>query len=804
MAYSDLLSKRGQDVGYRVRISGVKYYWVSHPEVPQLSDSAGGTDYTRVEGAFLGAPKALPEKAFPFDRPEVLTTDVELIDIDGALTDIWSTERVGPATVLQSALDSGDTASMTVEILSTANGLAAFDSSGFCYIDSETIEYSSVNVLGQSIDTLIRGKFAEGFESTDVDHARYLLASSILPRPVYGYLPHLWYREVMVEVFDLENISNTSVIARGFLSEPGWVGEEIFRFRILNYIHPLRRQINKRTECKGELAIEWNLQGGLPDVPDRTRTVTSYTLTANVSGTQEIADADAFFENTDLTAYQNLYLPERVGYILVGGDDGEIMAYSDWDADSTEGEFTIVCRGCFGTKIGKDNSGIWEKGTPFQHISAVAGATTFYKLKQSTGMLNWQENLIIDVYGDAEYIGVNPINAFLMWATSISGDQTNGDYDVLPSFYGLGISENRIDLDAFANFKQNKCTDQQRQFIYLEKNPSSLLDMVVSDIQVLYGGMVYATREGQITIAELRQKVPGDTVTTVGADDIVDFVNIGVQEVHNTLKYTLDQWPSQKETVINAYDHRRRDAMGEAPADDVSSKGLRGLHFRSWKTFNGESVVVNQVTDHLYLLGNGAPVVEMTLTPKHMDLSPGDFIAFTHSAPPKITSNARGFSSQSAIVLESAPDDEEAQTRIKAMLLRQQNTCLWCPSAEIATRTDDTDFTITAAVFNANDRQDAFWDNGAKIRVWNVAMTAFDSCTIESWTSSTGRIVLTGAGSSNVVVGNRITWDAWDTVRGVGSGVTQYARSVSEEYYGYFAGSDETLGTGSDPARVWL
>lgn len=816
MTYSDLLSKRGQHVGFRLRIAGVKYYWTSHPDVPQLSDSAGGTDYTRVTGAFIGSPRGLAEKAHPFEQPSIATTDIELIDIDGALTDLWATEKGSPVCTLSTALSAAETGSINVTAGSATEGLGGFASSGLCYVDGETIEYTTKNIIGNSLDTLTRGKYAEGFDTAAVAHTQYLLASNQLPRPVFGYLPHLWYRECILEIFDLENVANTATIARGFLFEPQWVGEEIFRFRIANYIYPLQRQVFKRSECKGELsrdfdvirlAYNWGWLIVLPN-PKVSFVFPTQTLYANVHGTQEIAAADSFMEDSDMPGIAYRWMPKAQMYILVGGDDGEIMAYSDWDADTTDGSFTICARGLFGTPIGKDNSGVWPKGTPIQTLCALVGdpsySTVALKTYTNTSVSTWTQDVFLDHYMDSALSGVNPVNAFLMLMVSIVGDGANSVYDNLPAFYGLGINYNRVDITGFETFRMNAIPGEIRQHCYFGKESESIFDMVMSDIQMLHGGMIYATREGQISVVEFRQKVPSDTATAIAEKDIVSIETVGVRDVYNTLRYSLDQWPSENETIVNAYDYRRRDAMGETASHEVTSKSLRGPGFRSDRKFTGDSLVINGLSARLQLLGNGAPMIEMTLTAKHADLSPGNFITFTHSAPPRITANARGFSTQSAMVLEAEPHDEEAEIRVKAIMLRTAHTCLWAPSAEISARTSDTEFTIKAAVFNANDQQTAFWDVDTCIRVWNAAMTSFTQCVIATWTPATGTITLDAPGSANVQNDNRITWDAWDTVRAAGAGATQKARTVTEEWYGFFADADPTLGAAADPARVWL
>jgi hypothetical protein len=821
MAYADLLAKRGQNVGFRLRICGVKYYFVSHPDVPQLSDSAGGTDYTRVVGAFIGSPRGLAEKAHPFSQPQVLSTDIELIDIDGALTDMWATERSSPITTLSAALTAIEVAAINCTVNSASEGYGAFATSGLCYVDTETIEYTTKNVGGSSLDTLTRNKYAEGFGTSAVAHSLYMLASNQLQRPIFGFLPHLWYRECILEIFDLENVANTATIARGFLYEPQWVGEEIFRFRIANYIHPLSRQIFKRTECKGELSRDFDVirvfiptgmanplwMFGLPN-PKASSSMATQTLYANVKGTQEIADTDAFFEDSDIPGIAYRWMPSKQMYLLVGGDDGELMAYSDWDADSTDGAFTIVQRGLFGTPIGKDNGGIWPKGTPIQTICALVGDPSYSRIDPKTYVTSevsaWINDIYLDHYMGASLAGVNPINAMLMLLVSIVGDGANSVYDNLPSDYGLGIPYGRIDITAFEAFRMQAVPGEIRQHCYLGKEPESIMDMIMSDVQMLYGGMIYATREGQISIAELRLKVPSDTATAIAEKDIVSIETVGVRDVYNTLRYTLDQWPSENETVVNAYDYRRRDAMGESNAHEVTSKSLRGNGFRSASKFLGESVVMNSLSGLLCLLGNGAPMVEMTLTAKHADLSPGSYVTFTHSAPPRITANARGFSTQTGLILEAEPHDEEAEIRVKAVLLRTGKTCLWGPSAEISARTSDTEFTIKAAVFNADDRQTAFWDVDTTIRVWNAAMTSFTQCVIATWTLATGTITLDAPGSANVQANNRITWDDWDTGRAVAGGVTQYARTVTEVWYGYCADASHSLGAAPDAAREWL
>ncbi|MBU1213557.1 MAG: hypothetical protein KJ587_20170, partial [Alphaproteobacteria bacterium] len=218
MSVSTLLAKEAQHRGYRMRIAGIRYYWTSSPNVPALTDPAGGSlDYVRVDGALKGIPRTLPMKTHPLKMPQVLSTTIEFLDVDGRLTEIWATEQESPITQLTADLAAA-AVTATVLLGPASIGLTAFPSSGLLYIDNETIQYTGKGVL--SFTGLVRGKY----HSDDVAHDEYHLASNQLSREVYGFIPHLWFREVVLECFDMETAHLGSpvseVLARGFLQEP--------------------------------------------------------------------------------------------------------------------------------------------------------------------------------------------------------------------------------------------------------------------------------------------------------------------------------------------------------------------------------------------------------------------------------------------------------------------------------------------------------------------------------------------------------------------------------------------------------
>lgn len=814
MPYASLLSRTGQPVGYRLRICGVKYYWVSHASVPTLTDSAGGTAYTRVEGAFFTVPNPLSMSAHPLQVPGVATTTVELIDIDNVLTELWATERDSPIVLLAAYAGATDS-TFTVVPGPTSVGLAAFPAAGFAYCDRETVEYTAKGAatLGINItNNLIRGKFAVGMVAgAGAAHTQYVLAQSQLARPVFGYVPNLWYRPAMLEIFDLDNTANTETIALGFIVEPEWVGEEIFRLKIQSYAHELQRQVFRRSEVTGTVAVDFkNMTLANP------RIGSTEMLYVSSNGLPEIAPDDAFLTAAQIPPADDRWMPIKQMYLLVGSDDdGEIMGITDWLWNGTTriGVMTVNMRGCFGSQVGNDD-GQWPIGTTIRHLCVLAGYPNFQYYEQPpspkpsqsfVGSTRPTDGTLRQAILSPGAKGVNPVDAMLMLLMSTgagTNDRGGGlpDYDVLPYYYGLGVPYTLVDITAFENFKRDYC--QNSNHVYIAKAPTDLLTLMHADLAALYGGLLYIKPNGQITITRLKKSVPSDTITTIAEADMISVDTIGVRDVFNTIRIKLDQWPSGAESTVSAIDHRRRDSFGDNPAPEITSESLRGPGFRSPVTYTGDSDAINRVVEYLKIFGNGAPMIDMTVSIRYADLEVGDYIEFTHQGPPQIISNTRGFSSQLAIGLSVEVLDSEAQVKLKAMLLKRAKTCLWAPSAEIDVRTDDTHFTIKAAVFSADDRAIAYWDGGTNIVIWNTNMTATTSCTINGFNPATGAVELAAPGSPDVQNNNRITWSSWDDCRS--GGATQLLRALTAEWYGYFADANGHLGAGADPPRVYL
>jgi hypothetical protein len=807
MSYETILAKKTQHRGYRLYIVGLPYFFTSRPDVPgagtgEMPTQSGSVDWTRVDGAILTdpMPRTLPQKAFPLKQPEVTSTEVDLLDVDGACTDLWATERDGPLSVLTGDMGTG-TGNISVRKGALLTGLRAFDSSGLIYVDNETCEYSSKNDGAETLTVSVRGKFG----SEAVAHNQYHLAGNALNREVYNFAPHLHFRECVLEVFDMEDTSNNAVIARGFLQEPYHESkEEVFRIRIMNYCHALQRQVFKRTECKGVLSRDFPLfdYRRFPIAADPEQGTTQ-ALYADAFGTPEIAAASSFFASASISSYSDdMYMPSPMMYLLVGGDDGEIVGYTNWDAEESDAAFTVALRGCFGTKVGKDGD-TWPAGTPIQHLCVLAGDPSYVKIDidykkhlngiVSAGVGKQQRKQ----YKPSDPCGVNPIEVMLMLMVS-TGNGTNGSYDVLPPGYGLGIDVNRIDGDAFLDFKKEKA--QGREHVYIAKEPRKLIELVHEDLQMLYGGMVYVTYDGTITIKEFRDWLPGEEVDTVALEDTPEFDNIGVQDIYNTLNVKLDQWPSERQTVENAYDFRKRDAIGETDAPGVISRSLRGPGFVASRKFGGLDVVRHQLTDFLKIVGTGIPEFQEILNALYLYLQPGQFIKVTHPSPPRLTANERGLVQQLAMILETEVHDDAAEILIRAAIRKAKKTCRWAPSAEILARTSDTVFTIKESEFSSDDRSEAYWSAGTEIYVWDAAMQAKDQVTIQSYISPT--ITLSGAGSSKVADDRRITWADWDTCRA--GGATQLLRALTEEWYGFFGDSNHALGASDDPARKLL
>lgn len=826
MAYSDLLGKDSQRVGYMFRIHGVQYYFVSHEDVPTLTDSQGGTAYTRVEGCFEEAPNSLPQQVHPFNSPVGLSTEVYLLDVSGVLTELLATERSDKFVTLAEDFSSSDTTGLTVNELSDSQGFDSFPSSGFIYVDGETIQYSSKS--SGVFSTLVRNKFAEGFDTSAVSHDQYLLKGSLMPRPAFGYVSNLWYRECRLDVYDLDDTSNTATIARGFILEPTWEAEDVVRFRIENYIHAIDKQVFKQAECRGELSDgivplfipqmfpptgKFSVDG----IADWGKDVTE-TIGTNPKGTEEIDDDDVFIDDSDMPSPSMRWMPlSKLQFALIGGEDGEIVAYNNVNSSN---DLTVVMRGCFGTSVGKDGTAVWGKGETIQPLCVIAGAPTYKSFQHS--LIDAKDLIAGDIklsfkdtpFYDSSKSGVNPVDAFLMLMTSTGGG-TNYDsgggatnYDLLPENYGLGLHYSRVDVDAFENFKQQVVSDEKRFHMYIAKDSCNLLQMIVSDIQSLYGGMIYATKDGKISIVEFRTLVPSDDYVVVPQNEIISFDSIGVQEVFNAIQIVYDKWPSKSETTVNAYDYRRKAVMGESPAPAIVSESLRGEGWGSTQRFNTAPMLRVQLQGMLQLLGSGAPIATMTLHQKHMDLSPGDYIKFSHTQPPQIIANQRGFSSQLAMVLETEPQGNDSEIKVRAILMKEIKSALWAPSAQISAKASDSDFTIAASTFSDNDRIENYWgadfEGGCEIWIWDSEMETYHARTTTSTSEipSSGRVVIS-LSSTNAEIGNRITWADWDTVK-ASINSAQIARLQTDEWYGYFADTSHTLGSSNFPARVYL
>ena len=105
---------------------------------------------------------------------------------------------------------------------------------------------------------------------------------------------------------------------------------------------------------------------------------------------------------------------------------------------------------------------------------------------------------------------------------------------------------------------------------------------------------------------------------------------------------------------------------------------------------------------------------------------------------------------------------------------------------------------IHAAEFSADDWDENYWESGTLIQIWDEDFDTYVDREVDSFNDATGQVVITAA-YAGLAADQIITWRDWDEV--ASGGGQQVTRA---EWYAAWAGSDNTLGFGEDPARIWI
>lgn len=386
---------------------------------------------------------------------------------------------------------------------------------------------------------------------------------------------------------------------------------------------------------------------------------------------------------------------------------------------------------------------------------------------------------------------------------------SNGSYDWLPSYWGLGIDDALIDhtgIDAIKALPPYANLKMESLIIGME-GPEDAQEVLERIFQST-GTFPAMSSDGKITIKDLRD--PG----SAGAD-----ATIGISQIVNTgggqspLRWRRSGFPILKSMVVN---------IGRMGEDDKPVLQYQQTDFQDRQTKRypqiAEDVEIN-ATDYgtpygappdeqediksifkwrWQLQTDPLPEYEFEVICSVSSLPAGSIVDLT--APGLMNSDAtRGVTSHRCVVLDSQLNTESFTQRLRVLDLfpvtRANN--LLGPAWEVATTTDAFNFTIQAARFSADDTAFsiltseylALCDSSGVLRS-TVAPGLVDSL-------STTTVVMDepfrdGGGNITPSVGDVIFLASYD----------EHATTPPLDY-AYIADANGTLGAASDPAHRW-
>lgn len=687
-AHLNVIAAQSSNYGRWIEIEGIPYgYGNFAVGAGFFSGRTSLEQLLGIKSYLIGIPKMLDQQIDTLDGGAQTTGSVtfEFADIDGSI-----------AQLVGAGYQTGFTA-LSAEITKTATtipfpsgGGASFSNGGYCYIGSETIKIGTVGAT--SFTGCTRGMFRSKPQA-------FGIGLPIGTRPYTMAHRRVWYHQIGLSGQTPQDLSTASdadkLIRFGGLLDNMVVDENGTKFKLT--IHTMDEELN-RDIFRGlrTFPLTINLYGNDPTVPGGGCTAPGYPgYSVWSGGGGPIGNgANNYIYVTMLKADgTNLYnIGERV---LLRIDNEMFLCVAHGN-----GNLEILRREQMGTFL------------DYHKIGAVASEVMC--VIEYANVLGMQ---VASKFTSVCPTGIHadhPLALVLAVLTS-TGLGTNGNYDVLPEDWGLGIDQSRI---AISDIEAAMGEEPTLRFGGVIESPINFIDFM-RQLLAFSGYYYYVALGDQFQILRLRPPEPDSQLGVRTIDDSSRIFKAKAKWEAN--------WSGAVREVVFSYawdilnqKFKMIDIFKLAGGDLYSKGKARTLSYNSKLMYPGHSGIPGeppfaQFDTHTWLLsradfykvryGRPPPIVHDRLTYRFIDLEVGGLVQVTSPDIPSTATGLLGMVSEFGEVIGKSIDDEAKVVEFTYLMTGWQlgNYRYIAPSAEIDTVTAGGTTADTTATMNMKE-----------------------------------------------------------------------------------------------------
>lgn len=730
-----------------------------------------------------------------------------ILDYDGTLTALCGAGQLTGAMRLTSDI----TAAATVIFFTGSS--SAFAAGGLCYIGTETIKIGAIDVPNKKFTGCTRGMY----RSTPTAFA---LGTPIGVTPYVMACRRVWYNQVAVA-------GDGSSVAYG-LGTPTFLSsaepDKCVRFggMLTDMVLSNDRTGFVLTVTSLDKEINQNFLNTL-------RQFISYGGFNDGSATASVGITAPGWPNYD-PLHNSLNIPDNsrgqftLNELIVFRLDDEVFV-GKVQSDTTNPNWTIwsilvTARAQFST-------------APTSHASGAIAQEVCAVVAHSGATFGTPDVAVASKFQGGVPNGVrtdHPLAILLQFLMSRTGDASNGQYDVLPSGWGLGVSQARIDI---AGIEKVMLEDAQLRFGGTLQTSQSFPDFM-RNILATCGCYYIITLGDLFTIKKLRPNKPDVATRTI--DDSIRIRNAGT-------KWEANWSGAVAEIVFNfgwdiVHNKYKRVDVFELGEATVYVKDLaRTVEFQTtllypgatgipgepdFKPFDIDTWLLQRKDFYRTRYAKPPPIFRERLNFSSIDIEIGDLCAVTATNIPNVATGTRGVTAAVCEVIGKTIDDGAgcidfvllhtgwltSQYRFISPSWLADNT-----SSDLGS--GNADFSNAGGIYftdglsgdnddtgiDSNGASFKYWQVGFKVFVWSPDLSHAQLATITSITGAGG-----GAGLDIFAHANSGTWDVATQI-GTANYITypDYANCTAGQkaLYASLADTNDQLG-GADNAHRWF
>jgi len=411
-----------------------------------------------------------------------------------------------------------------------------------------------------------------------------------------------------------------------------------------------------------------------------------------------------------------------------------------------------------------------------------------------------------DAAGTAEYrfskftAGDHPLEILLALLTSREGDGANGTYDTLPSGWGAGIDQARIDIAGIEALRDKWLPGVRHLWLYTE--PFRLSDEIAKILRPHLCFPVSLLGDS-LTVRRLNPPIPGDTVEVVGADALTAAPewNANIADVIGKMIWRCDydaiaddfrqtfygemqgQGTEAQEFYAGQYLTVEVEARGQYTGNDPGAVGFFGAALQT-DAKNSSLRYFETLRDRY---ARPYPKMGIECSYAYLSVNVGDLIYLTVENVPNPDSGGAGLTTVLCEVLAKQVDDARGVVAFTVMRTPATETRLIAPGEPVAStaagviRITDTDGALFAA---------ELFSTGDVIEVWtSTLLTSRGTATLTGVTDGGTTLDLAMAAvPAGTTAGDVVMPASYDS-----------ATAAQRARWGYLADATPALGTANDP-----